>query len=678
MPRTTKKATETTEAPKKKRTTTKTKKESESTSAIQISKNANILVICESPNKKATLTKIFKDLGFTNLKVEASVGHITEIENNPNTKWNTGIHVDDGFKIDYVISKDKKKVVTTLKKLVQAAEIVLIATDPDREGSAIATHLKQELGIPEKKYYRLTFHEITKSGVSNGLENLAKIDDNLSDAAEARAGADKLIGFSLSSLAKKAVGAKSVGRVQTPALKILSDREEAIQAFVPEKYYELYLNFVENEHDYKAKYIGTEAKPIDNFKSAEEAQKVVDACSKYSYLISSVEESDRKVSPKPPFTTSTLQQECSSKLGISVNQTSFFAQKLFEGINLNGSHVALITYIRTDSTDMSPEFALELGQFVRKKYGENYYAPVKKGKKQANEQDGHECIRVVDLSMTPSELAKYLPDNDDNERLLKVYDIIYNRTVASSMAPAIITDTDYIISSFEHRFRYTSHAMKFDGFQAVYGKYKEEDESEEPLDHALEDLAKGKVIKNGELSVEEKETKPPRRYSEAGLIAALEKNGIGRPSTYKTIINTLTDSGRNYTTTENKSLVPTELGITLTHYMDQNFSSLTGLNYTAEMEKELDQIANGERTKLEFFQDFYKNLVSALEKVDKDTAEGHSVYTMSNLYCPECRKPLVWRRGPYGSFLACSGWKKDGTGCNYISKKSPKTQQNNQ
>ena len=680
MPRTTTKkdasATASTTEKKPRATSTRKKKTDESptssaTNRIQIPKDANILVICESPNKRATLTKIFKDLGYSKVKVDASFGHITEIENNPNTKWNTGIHVEDNFKIDYVISKDKKKVVTGLKKLVQAAEIILLATDPDREGSAIATHLKQELDIPDDKYYRLTFHEITKTGVSNGLENLSKIDDNLSDAAEARAGVDKLIGFSLSSLAKKSVGAKSVGRVQTPALKILSDREEAIKAFVPEKYYELYLDFVVNDHNYRAKYIGTETKPLDNFKTQEEAQKVLDACSKYSYLISSVEESDRKVLPKPPFTTSTLQQECSSKLGISVNQTSFYAQKLFEGISLNGAHVALITYIRTDSTEMSPEFALELGQFVRRKYGEKYFAPVRKGKKQANEQDGHECIRVVDLSMTPAELAKHLPTSDDNSRLLKVYDIIYNRTVASSMAPAVITDTDYTISNLEHRFRYTSHAMKFDGFQAVYGKYKDEDaEGEEELDHALEDLSKGKVIKNGVLSVEEKETKPPRRYSEAGLIAALEKNGIGRPSTYKTIINTLTDAGRNYTTTENKALVPTELGITLTHYMDQNFSALTGLNYTAEMEKELDQIANGERTKLEFFQDFYKNLVSTLEKVDKDTAEGRSVYTLSNLYCPECRKPLVWRRGPYGSFLACSGWKKDGTGCNYISKKS--------
>ena len=661
--------------PRKASTTTSTTKKrtpklDKTPSNIQIDKTAKILCICESPNKKATLTKIFKDLGFTNLKVEASVGHITEIKNDPNTKWNTGIHVDDGFKIDYEISADKKKVVATLKKLVKDVDLVLLATDPDREGEAISWHLFQELSIPKDKYYRLTFHEITKSGVSNGLENLSKIDAHLSDAAEARSGADKLIGYSLSSLVKKELGAKSVGRVQTPALKIISDREEAIQAFVPEKYYELYLDFVVNEHDYRAKYKGTEKQSIDNFKTAEEAQKVVDACSKYSYLIASVEQTDRSVSPKPPFTTSTLQQECSSKLGISVNQTSYFAQKLFEGINLQGNHIALITYIRTDSTEMSPEFALELGQFVRKEFGEKYFAPVRKGKKQANEQDGHECIRVVDLSMTPKKLAEHLSAGEDSDKLLKVYEIIYNRTLASSMASAIITDTDYTITNLEHRFVYTSHAVKFDGFQKVYGKYKDESEEDTPYDNALTDLAKGKVIKNGILSVEEKETKPPRRYSEAGLIAALEKCGIGRPSTYKTIINTLTDEKRNYTTTENKSLVPTELGISVTHYMDKNFSSLTGLNYTAELEQELDQIASGQRTKLEFFNEFYSRLVSALEKVDKDTAEGRSVFNV-NLYCPECRKPLVWRKGPYGSFLACSGWKKDGTGCNYISKKSP-------
>ena len=598
----------------------------------------------------------------------ASVGHITEIKNNARTKWNTGIHVDEDFKIDYAVAEDKKKVVKELKDAAKDAEIIFLASDGDREGEAIAAHLKQELHISESKYYRLIFHEITKSGVLAGLENLTKIDTNLSDAAEARAGADKLIGYSLTNLGKKACGAKSVGRVQSPALKILVEREEEIQNFVPEKYWELYLDFVANKHNYRAKYIGTETKPLENgrFQKEEDAQKVIEECKPYSYLIHDIESKDRVVSPKPPFTTSTLQQECSSKLGISVKQTSMFAQKLFEGISVGGVHIGLITYIRTDSSEMSPEFALELGQFVRAKYGEDYYAPVKKGKKQANEQDGHECIRVVDLSMTPEKLAAHIASagTEDNTKMLKVYEIIYNRTIASSMAPAVITDTDYNIFNLEHQFVYTSHCVKFEGFLKVYGKYN--DDEEEELDNALQDLSEGQVIKNGELTLEAKETKPPRRYSEAGLVAALEKLGIGRPSTYPTIISTLTDKSRNYTTTENRSLIPTELGCNLTHYLDANFSNVISLTYTAEMEKELDQIAAGERTKLNFFQQFYNNLVDTIAKVDKEAAEGKS--GMVDLYCPLCHSKLAWRKGPYGSFLACTGWKKDGTGCNYISK----------
>ena len=670
--KTTKKTTITKKTATKVQTTTtkSTKPKSIKSASSVLSKDTKILCICESPNKKATLTKIFKDLGYKNASVEASVGHITEIKNNSRTKWNTGIHVDDNFKIDYVVSDDKKKVVATLKEKVKSSEIVLLASDPDREGEAIATHLKQELKIPESKYYRLTFHEITKSGVLTGLEELGKIDINLSDAAEARAGADKFIGYSLSGLGKKAVGARSVGRVQSPALKILVDREQEIRNFVPEKYWELYLDFEKNSHSYRAKYVGTESKPLENgrFKKEEDAQKVIEECTPYSYLIHDIESKDRVVSPKPPFTTSTLQQECSSKLGISVKQTAMFAQKLFEGISVNGTHVGLITYIRTDSSEMSPEFALELGQFVRATYGEDYFAPVRKGKKQANEQDGHECIRVVDLSMTPDKLAKHLGANgsaDDNKKMLKVYEIIYNRTVAASMAPAIITDTDYNIFNLEHHFVYTSHAVKFEGFLKVYS-YKDDDEEE--FDAALQDLNEGDIIKQKDstLTLEAKETKPPRRYSEAGLVAALEKLGIGRPSTYPTIISTLTDKTRNYTTTENKVLIPTQLGEDLTGYLDKNFSNVVGINYTAELETELDKIAQGEMTKLDFFQQFYDNLVATIEKVDKDAAEGKS--GLANLYCPLCRKPLVWRKGPYGNFLGCTGWKKDGTGCNYISK----------
>ena len=636
--------------------TTKPKTTTKSASSV-LSKDAKILCICESPNKKATLTKIFKDLGYKNATVEASVGHITEIKNNSRTKWNTGIHVDDNFKIDYVVSDDKKKVVAALKEKVKSAEVVLLASDPDREGSAIATHLKQELKIPESKYYRLTFHEITKSGVSAGLEELGKIDNNLSDAAEARAGADKLIGYSLSGLGKKAVGARSVGRVQSPALKILVDREQEIRNFVPEKYWELYLDFVKNSHDYRAKYVGTETKPLENgrFKKEEDAQKVIEDCSSYSYLIHDIESKDRVVSPKPPFTTSTLQQECSSKLGISVKQTAMFAQKLFEGISVNGTHVGLITYIRTDSSEMSPEFALELGQFVRVQFGEQYFAPVKKGKKQANEQDGHECIRVVDLSMTPDKLAKHLGANgsgDDTKKMLKVYEIIYNRTVAASMAPAIITDTDYNIFHLEHHFVYTSHAVKFDGFLKVYS-YKDDDE--ETFDVAIQDLFAGDVIKQEDstLTLEAKETKPPRRYSEAGLVAALEKLGIGRPSTYPTIISTLTDKTRNYTTTENKVLIPTQLGEDLTGYLDKNFANVVGINYTAELESELDKIAGGEMTKLDFFQHFYDNLVATIEKVDKEVAHAQKVVG-TGYTCPNCGSQMVWRKGPYGNFLACS------------------------
>ena len=518
------------------------------------------------PNKVRTISQFLPP----NIKVKASVGHIAKIKDSG--LYNLGIDVKGNFDIDFVIDDKKKETVKELKELVSRADIVYVATDPDREGEAIAYHLKNFLNIPVNKFKRVTYHEVTKKAVLEAIDHPGKLDENLADAALARASLDKIVGYRLSPIARNKVGCRSVGRCQSPALKLIVEREEEINNFIPKTYYEIWLPFVKDKKEYKAQYKGLikDKKNKPTIEDKEFAEKVVSDCKGYPYVVHDIQSNDRKVSPKPPFTTSTFQQEVSSKLGYSVKTAMTYAQHLFEGINIGGQHVALVTYLRTDSTEMDPEFKETLKTFIKENYGKEYLSgDTKKTKKSKNAQDGHECFRVIDLTMTPERLSSYIAD----QQMIKVYNLIYNRTVASMMSEAIITDVDFIIKNGVYKFVYSEHSIKFPGFYKVY-------DLEEDIVQGL-DICVSEKLDAKDLELKEKKTSPPKRYSEATLVKKLEDLGIGRPSTFATIIGTLLDPTRGYCEEQGKALAPTEKGIKLSHFLDQAFSDIVNYDYSA-------------------------------------------------------------------------------------------------
>lgn len=610
-----------------------------------MNKNSKILILVESPYKRPTIQKILKDGGYKNAIVMASKGHITEIKDGGNY-WNTGIEPENNFKTNYSITKDKKTIVEDLKKAVEKADEVFICSDPDREGEAIAWHLKTQLKIPDSKYSRATFHEVTKTAVLAALDKPRKIDEDLVDAAKSRAIIDKMVGYRLSPIAKQYTGSISVGRCQSAGLKLVVEREEEIRNFVPEKYFDLYLLFEKNKTKFKAKYYGTSKKEIKRLPTKEACDEVINTCKGKDFAICSIEKKEQKENPKPPFTTSTFQQEANKVYGMSIDVAMNCAQKLFEGISIMGSHTALITYIRTDDTSMSPDFADVLAKYVKAKYGKQYYAPVKKGTKTEGSQEAHECLRVINLDMTPKDLEDYISDKN----LLKIYKLIWERTVMSSMAPAIISDTQYNIANGDHRFVMHSKEIIFDGYRKIHVDTEDEISKDEVV---KEVFAEKEVLQKTELKAEPKETTPPKRYTEATFIKELDKRGIGRPSTFATILKTILAENRGYCTLENKLITPTEKGMQLSAFLDKSFPDLINLHYTTELETDLDLIATGKKKYLTFLNEFYTKLEDSVKKVMPETK-----------YCPKCGKPLVVRRSKYGEFWGCSGYPS----CKYIAK----------
>ncbi len=585
----------------------------------------------------------------------ASVGHISELSDKKGSYWNTGIEPDNSFKMNINVSDDKKDVVKKLKDEVDKSDMIYICSDPDREGEAIAWSLKKFLKIPKEKCKRATFHEITKTAVLNALANPTDIDDNLVDSSHCRMCVDKMVGFRLSPIARRQVSAKSVGRCQSAGLKILVDRELEIQNFKPEKYYDVLLHFNKNMHPYKAKYFGTTKKEVKRITDEAIAKAIASDCKGKDYIIKNITMKDKTSNAKPPFTTSTFQQEVSSKLGVGIKTAMGYAQKLFEGINVNGQHIALTTYLRTDSTSMAKEFIPVLESYVKNTYGQAYYAPLKQPKKAANVQDGHECFRVVDLNITKDYLKQYITD----EKLLKVYDMIWRRTVQSMMAPSITSETTYEILNGDHKFTFNSQELKFDGYKKVYS-YKESDEEDE--------LAKDTFIideKLEETSLEslEKATQPPARYNEATFVKELEQKSIGRPSTFSSIVATLLDENRGYCRVEDKRIVPTDKGIALSKYLDLAFPNFISLTYTAEMEAELDTVASGKLKKLDFLNDFYNKLETSVKSATKNSASipktpKTPAVVVPGVTCPICGGPMVLRKGPYGEFYGCKSYPK--------------------
>lgn len=600
-------------------------------------KKLKYLVICESPNKTKNLQHYITDAGY-NVKVMASVGHIAEVKDGGNY-YNTGIDPQNEFKLNLAVSTDKKEVVDKLIAQVKLVDHVVLATDGDNEGAQIAWSLIKFLKLKEGTYSRLITHEITPKAVVKAFENPVELDTDNAMASQARMTIDKMIGYRMSPIARTYLGAKSVGRCQSAGLKLIVDREKEIENFIPETYYDLYVKFKKNKTDFKAKYIGTDTKPIEHIKSKGDLAVIKYECNS-DYIIDDIITHEKQENPKPPFCTATFQQEAASKIGLSVKDAMSCAQKLFEA--------GQITYMRTDDTDVSPEFLPTLQEYIESAYGKKAFNKPKKAKKSENAQEGHECLRVTDPYLTPDEFNKINP----NALLQKIYKIIWQRTVASALPCAIISETNYIIKNNDHNFSLVSNEVLDEGYRKVYS-YKDDDAADETI--VKETFAKAEKLKYCKLEEAEKQTQPKPRFKEATFIKELQKREIGRPSTYATIVETILSPARGYCELDakTKQMIPTERGIQLINFLDRSFSNIINIEWTKEMEAGLDKIANKKLSKLQFLTEFYNTLESTV-KNNKEI-----VANTEEQVCPNCGAPMVVRRSRFGKlFYGCSTYPK--------------------
>ena len=601
-------------------------------------KSKKLLVIVESPNKISHIRDYLRKAGYQ-VNVMTSVGHIMQLGNG-GPYANSGVNPDKDFELNLQVSEDKYKTVQDLKAAVKTADLVYLMSDPDREGEVIAWSLIKFLNIPKTKIRRAVTHEITPKAVVNAIENPIKLNEDLVDAGLTRLTLDKMIGFRLSPIAKTYVGAKSVGRCQSVGLKLVVDREKEIQAFVPETYFDLYLNFIKNKTKFKAKFAGNnEIGNIDHLKTQAEVDKVKKNC-KDNFIIEAIKQKEKEESPKPPFCTATFQQEAASKLNLKVKDAMAVAQKLFETGN--------ITYMRTDDTAFAEEFIPVLKSYIENTYGKKAWTQPRVGKKQENAQEGHECLRVTDPSLTPDDYNKI----DANSLNQKVYRLIWQRTIAAALPNAKISETQYLIDNNGEKFILVSNEITSLGYREVYS-YKDDDQDEDgPV---KETFKKGEILKDCTLEDIKKETKPKPRYTEATLIKTLEKNGCGRPSTYATIVETVLSTTRGYAELQEKSIVPTDRGMQLAAFLDRSFNNVINIDYTSEMEKSLDKIAAGKEKKSQFLTEFYNNL----ENTIKNNSEISASAQTTDEVCPLCGAPMVVRRSKFGSlFLGCSKYPK--------------------
>ena len=597
------------------------------------------LVIVESPAKSKTIEKYLgKDY-----KVVSSVGHIRDLATTG--KFGLGVDVENGFKPNYVPMAGKKKVISDLKKLVKDSDKIYLATDPDREGEAISWHLFDTLGIKDSNYERVLFYEITKDKVWEGLRNPRKIDFNLVKSQETRRILDRIIGFRLSKLMQNKTSGKSAGRVQSVALKLVVDREREILAFKSEPYYTIKAIFPEMESEL----FNYDHKEIE-IKSKELADEILGKLSP-DFIIEKVDKKNKNRSSKLPFTTSTLQQEASTKLGFNAKKTMSLAQKLYEGVDIGTETTGLITYMRTDSVRLSEDFTGPCFKFIEDCFGKEYVGYVKSSKKKDNVQDAHEAIRPTGINRTPKSLEKYLTSDE-----LKLYTLIYYRTVASLMADAKTSVTTIVLDNNNYQFKSSGTIITFDGYLKVYSKY------EEANDTVLPDVSDriNDVISTNEITCEEHFTKPKSRYSEAKLIKELEELGIGRPSTYATIMSNIKDRG--YVEVVDKKFVPTEIGMEVTDKLQEFFSNIINVKYTANMEQDLDEIALGNINNINVLSDFYQVFEDTLHEAFTKMERTAPVETGEA--CPECKSPLVVRKGRFGEFVACSNYPD----CKYVKK----------
>ena len=596
------------------------------------------LVIVESPAKTHTISGY---LG-KNYKVVSSKGHIRDLATSG--KFGLGVDVEGDFTPTYKEIPGKKKDIASLKKDAKNSDMVYLATDPDREGEAISFHLYEVLGLNKDNYERVVFNEITEGAVKEAFKHPRKIDDSLVRSQETRRILDRIIGFRLSKLMQSKTGGKSAGRVQSVALKLIVDREREILAFVPEEYWNVIAKF----EDFDANLEKYKGKKLE-IHNEDEVKNILSKLGE-DFKIASVEKKEKTKKGFLPFTTSTLQQACINKFNFNSSKTMRIAQKLYEGVDLGSETLGLITYMRTDSTRLSPVFINDTFKYIEENFGKKYVGVVKKGKKTENVQDAHEAIRPTSIKRTPESVKEYLTKDE-----YKVYSIIYARALASLMSDAKTLATTAILDNNGYEFKVTGSILTFDGYLKVYKEFSKTD------DVILPDFDKfNGVVSTKDIETEQKFTKPVSRYTEATLIQEMEELGIGRPSTYAKTMETL--KMRDYVKIEDKKFVPTEIGIETTDKLQEYFSNIINVEYTANMETDLDLIAEENKDNIKILKDFYNEfeplVESAFTKMEKASPKE------TGETCPNCGSALVVRKGKFGEFVACSNYPE----CKYIKK----------
>lgn len=602
---------------------------------------ARYLVIVESPTKVKTIKKF---LG-SNYVVTASNGHVRDLP-----KSQLGVDPENDFEPKYITIRGKGEILANLRKEVKKADKVYLATDPDREGEAISWHLCKALKLDEKKTYRISFNEITKKAVKESLKHAREIDMDLVDAQQARRVLDRVVGYKISPLLwAKVKRGLSAGRVQSVALRIIADREEEINAFIPEEYWTLDANLkVDSEKKLlSAKFYGTEKKKI-TISSKEQLDQIVKELEGVSYRVADVKKGERIKKAPLPFTTSTLQQEASKALNFATSKTMRIAQQLYEGIDIKGNGtVGLITYLRTDSTRISEEADENVRNYIEEQYGKQYVA-VGEAKTGTDKkiQDAHEAIRPTDPARTPAAMKESLTRDQ-----FRLYQLIWKRFLASHMKPARYETTSVKIAAGDYRFTVSASKVAFDGFRMIYTEAGEEKEESNVLAKSLD---KDSVLQYESFDSKQHFTQPPAHYTEAALVKTLEELGIGRPSTYAPTISTII--ARRYVAKENKNLYLTEIGEVVNNIMKQSFPSIVDVNFTANMESLLDGVEEGKVNWKTIIENFYPDIEEAVEKAQKELAEVKIEDEVTDVVCEQCGRNMVIKYGPHGRFLACPGF----------------------
>ena len=602
---------------------------------------ADKLIIVESPAKANTIKKFLGG----NTKVVASMGHIRDL---PKSKL--GVDIQNDFEPEYINIRGKGDLIKSLKSDAKKAKKIYLATDPDREGEAIAWHLSHILEIPEDSECRVTFNEITKQAVQNSIKNPRKIDMNLTDAQQARRVLDRIVGYKISPMLwKKVRRGLSAGRVQSVAVKLIVDREEEIEKFIPEEYWNIFATLLDENSGktFVAKLYGKEKKKIE-IHTKEESDEILKNIKNGKYIVTEVKKGERKRTPAPPFTTSTMQQEASRKLGFTLKRTMATAQRLYEGVKVEGRGlVGLITYMRTDSTRISEEARSAAKKEIEKQYGEQYYEN-RYYRTNQSAQDAHEGIRPTYIDLNPEDIK-----NDLNSDEYKLYKLIYNRFLASQMKAAVYDTITANIDVNNYNFRASGQSLKFKGFMTLYVETLDNktDENEESF---VPDLKEGQEVIKQKIEPKQSFTEPPPRYTEASLVKALEEKGIGRPSTYSPTITTILE--RRYIEKEQKQLIPTELGRVVNKLLIENFPDIINVEFTAKIEEEFDEVAEGKEPWKQVIREFYGPFEKELEKVEKELDHVELKEEVSDVPCEKCGRMMVIKYGRYGKFLACPGY----------------------